>query len=144
MDSNYGQIWQLLSKLNTELLYDPVISLLCICTGFPWWLRQKRICLQCNAGDLSSIPGFPLEKGMATHSSILSWRISWTEEPGRQQFMGSESQTHKLKIYVHKNSYMNILSSIIHYSKKVKTIYISINDGQIIQNASAQWNIVQR
>ena len=24
----------------------------------------------------------PLEKGMATHSSILSWRISWTEEPG--------------------------------------------------------------
>ena len=25
----------------------------------------------------------PLEKGMATHSSILAWRISWTEEPGR-------------------------------------------------------------
>ena len=25
----------------------------------------------------------PLEEGMATHSSILSWRISWTEEPGR-------------------------------------------------------------
>ena len=25
----------------------------------------------------------PLEKGMATHSSILSWRIPWTEEPGR-------------------------------------------------------------
>ena len=31
----------------------------------------------------------PLEKGMATHSSILSWRIPWTEEPGRLQFMGS-------------------------------------------------------
>ena len=30
----------------------------------------------CNAGD-------PLEKGMATHSSILAWRILWTEEPGR-------------------------------------------------------------
>ena len=27
----------------------------------------------------------PLEKGMATHSSILVWRISWTEEPGRLQ-----------------------------------------------------------
>ena len=26
----------------------------------------------------------PLEKGMATHSSILAWRIPWTEEPGRQ------------------------------------------------------------
>ena len=29
-----------------------------------------------------------LEKGMATHSSILTWRIPWTEEPGRLQFMG--------------------------------------------------------
>ena len=33
-----------------------------------------------------------LEKGMATHSSILASRIPWTEEPGRLQFMGSQSQ----------------------------------------------------
>ena len=32
----------------------------------------------------------PLEKEMATHSSILSWRIPWTEEPGRLQSMGSQ------------------------------------------------------
>ena len=30
----------------------------------------------------------PLEKGMAAHSSILAWRIPWTEEPGRLQSMG--------------------------------------------------------
>ena len=30
----------------------------------------------------------PLEKGMATHSSILAWRMPWTEEPGRLQSMG--------------------------------------------------------
>ena len=30
----------------------------------------------------------PLEKGMATHSSIFAWRISWTEEPGGLQSMG--------------------------------------------------------
>ena len=35
----------------------------------------------------------PLEKGMATHTSILAWRISWTEEPGRLWSMGSQSQT---------------------------------------------------
>ena len=34
----------------------------------------------------------PLEKGMATHSSTLAWRIPWTEEPGGLQFMGSQSQ----------------------------------------------------
>ena len=32
----------------------------------------------------------PLEKGMATHSSILDWRIPWTEEPCRLQSMGSQ------------------------------------------------------
>ena len=32
----------------------------------------------------------PLEKRMATHSSILAWRIPWTEEPGGSQFMGSQ------------------------------------------------------
>ena len=32
----------------------------------------------------------PLEKEMATHSSILAWRIPWTEEPGRLQTMGSQ------------------------------------------------------
>ena len=32
----------------------------------------------------------PLEKGMATHPSILAWRIPWTEEPGRLESMGSQ------------------------------------------------------
>ena len=32
----------------------------------------------------------PLEKEMATHFSILVWEIPWTEEPGGQQFMGSQ------------------------------------------------------
>ena len=38
-----------------------------------------------EAGDEGSTPGQedPLEQAMATHSSILTWRIPWTEEPGR-------------------------------------------------------------
>ena len=36
----------------------------------------------------------PLEKGMATHSSILAWRIPWTEEPGRLQSMVSQRFRH--------------------------------------------------
>ena len=36
----------------------------------------------------------PLEKDMATHSSILAWRIPWTEEPGRLQSMGSQRVRH--------------------------------------------------
>ena len=36
----------------------------------------------------------PLEEGMATHSSILAWRIPWTEEPGGLQSMGSQRVGH--------------------------------------------------
>ena len=44
------------------------------------------------AGDMGSIPGSggSLEEGVATHFSILAWRMPWTEEPGELQFMGSQ------------------------------------------------------
>ena len=51
----------------------------------------------CNAGDawvLSLGQEDPLEEGMATHSSILAWRIPWTEEPGRLRSMGSQRAGH--------------------------------------------------
>ena len=38
----------------------------------------------------------PLDKGMATHSSILAWKILWTEEPGKVQSMGSQRVGHDL------------------------------------------------
>ena len=36
----------------------------------------------------------PLEKGIATHSSILAWKTPWTEEPDRLWFMGSQRVGH--------------------------------------------------
>ena len=47
--------------------------------GLPWWLSSKESA--CNAGNLGLIPGLedPLEKGKATHSSVLAWRVPWTE-----------------------------------------------------------------
>ena len=36
----------------------------------------------------------PLQKGMATHSSILAWKVPWTEKPGRLQPMGSQRVGH--------------------------------------------------
>ena len=42
----------------------------------------------------------PLEKGMATHSSILAWRIPWTEEPGRLQSMGSQRVGHDWETFI--------------------------------------------
>ena len=54
--------------------------------------------LPVNAGDavdVGSIPGLERSSrvGNGTHSSILAWKIPWTEESGRLQSMGSQSQT---------------------------------------------------
>ena len=69
---------------------------------FKIWLSKESAC---NAGDLGLIPGFdpwvqslgqedPLEKRMATHSSILAWRISQIEESGGVQSMGLQRIRH--------------------------------------------------
>ena len=62
--------------------------------GFPGGSDVKESAF--SERDLGSIPGSedPLEKEMATHSSILAWKIPWVEEPGRLQSMGSQRVGH--------------------------------------------------
>ena len=56
-----------------------------------------------DARDTGSSPGQEdsLEEGMATHSSILAWRITWTEEPGGLRSMGSQSRTPLKRLSTH-------------------------------------------
>ena len=61
--------------------------------GLPRWLRGKESAGQ--TGATGSIPGLEnLEVEMATRSSILAWKIPWTEEPGRLQSIGSQRVRH--------------------------------------------------
>ena len=58
--------------------------------------KQKN--LPAKAGDIRDVVRSlggedPLEEEMATHSSILAWRIPWTEEPGGQWSVGLQSRT---------------------------------------------------
>ena len=52
------------------------------------------MCLQCRNLGQSLDREDPLEKGTATHSSTLAWRILWTKEPGGLQAMGSQRVGH--------------------------------------------------
>ena len=50
---------------------------------FPWWLRHSKNLPAMQETPVRFLGGEDsLEKGMTTHSSILAWRIPWTEEPG--------------------------------------------------------------
>ena len=53
----------------------------------------------------------PLEEGMETHSSILAWRIPWTEEPGGLQSIGSHSQV-RLKQFSMRALFKNFLQGL--------------------------------
>ena len=61
--------------------------------GFPGGMVNKN--LPAKTGDIGLIPdpGRSPGKGNGTHSSTLAWEISWTEEPGGLQSMGSQSLT---------------------------------------------------
>ena len=63
-----------------------------ISQGFPGGSVVKN--QPANAGDLGSIPGLGRSPGVAIHSSILAWRIPWTEEPGGLQSIGSQRVGH--------------------------------------------------
>ena len=72
------------------------LTIICLFSGFPGGSDGKESAY--NVGDTrdaGSIPGSEdlLEKGMATDSSILAWRIPCTEEPGGLQSVGSQGQT---------------------------------------------------
>ena len=75
--------------------------------GFPGGSNGKESA--CKARDPGLIPGWgrspggedPLEKEMATHSSILAWRIPWTEEPGGLQSMELQRVGHDLATNTH-------------------------------------------
>ena len=68
--------------------------------GLPQWLRSKEA--TCSLGDLQETwvqsLGWQdsLEEEMATHSSILAWKIPWTEKPGGLQSMGWQRVEHNL------------------------------------------------
>ena len=78
-------------------------------SGLPWWFRWQTIWLQCQR------PGFDprvrkIPWRMDTHSSILAWETPWSQEPGRLQSTGSQSQTrlshkHTLKVAIAENGH---------------------------------------
>ena len=75
-----------------------------ICEGFPGGANGKESACQCRRlkrhGFETRVQSLgqedPLEEEMATHFSILAWKIPWTEEPGGLQSMGSERVRHDL------------------------------------------------
>ena len=92
--------------------------------GFPGGSEGKASA--CNARDRVQSLGWKdtREKGMATHSSILAWRMPWTEEPGGLQSMGLQSVGHDWAtsrsfiflcyVYFATKKYIYIMALVVH------------------------------
>ena len=75
--------------------------------GLPRWLSGKEFVCQCRRlGFGTWVRENPLEMGMATHSSMLAWKIPWTEEPAGYSPWGHRRVRHDLSTknnYTHTN-----------------------------------------
>ena len=74
---------------NTLLPHSCVFSIILL-VGLPRWSSGKKSTCQCRRKVWSLGQEDPLEEEMATHSSILTWEIPWTEEPGGLQSLDSQ------------------------------------------------------
>ena len=89
-------VQQLIFKVNSNMI-SFIISISfdrpLVFVGLPWWLRWLSALLTMRETWVRSLSREdPLEKDMATHSSTLAWKIPWTEEHGRLQSTGLQSQ----------------------------------------------------
>ena len=79
--------WATREALGTQYVYEKRLSCVYISMGFLGGSYNKRVPAMQKIRVQSLGWENPLEKGLATHSSILSWTIPWTEKPGGQQYM---------------------------------------------------------
>ena len=77
--------------------------------GLPPWCSSKESPVmqetQIQSLDLED----PLGEGMATHCSILAWRIPWTEEPGGPQYKGSQRVGHNQSYYMYTHTHIEYI-----------------------------------
>ena len=69
-----------------------------------------------DAGDVGSSLGWeePLEEGMATHCSILAWRIPRTEEPGGLQSTGSQRGTTEETVHIYMDTHVYVSDALLY------------------------------
>ena len=85
---------------------------MCVCvyryiyTGFPCDSAVKNLPAMQEKRVQSLSWEDPLEEEMATHSSILAWRIPWTKEPGRLQSIGLQKKSHMTETPEHAHTYI--------------------------------------
>ena len=121
-------------------LFFLLIPSLWIYQGLLRWLSGKESACQCKELWVRSLDQKdPLEEEVATHSSILAWRIPWTEKSGRLQSMGSQrvaydwttntqTHTHIMKKRLNKLSiedmYLNIIKTIMTSPQLILMLFI--------------------
>ena len=84
-----------------------------VASTFPWAFlvaqRLKRLPPMLETQVWSLGREDPLEKEMVTHSSILAWRIPWTEKPGRLQSLGSQKSDTTERLHLHLSFFIIII-----------------------------------
>ena len=114
--------------------------------GFPGGASGKEPACQCRRCKRFRYPGSGrfLGGGMTTHSSILPWRISWTEEPDGLQSIGSQRVRHDWSdlAYTHQGNLLQVIKfkkKEFYLNKSTDLISISISLSDCINEGNVVW-----
>ena len=109
-----------------KMFIRPVARVFIICSwftqGFPGGASGKEPTFQCRRHKRQGIQSLgwedPLQQGMTTHSHILAWEISWTEEPGGLQSSGSQRVRQDWRDSIHTHRTDILRSKVILWKRK--------------------------
>ena len=87
------------------------------------WLHLGLLKMHCKLTKMVAAQHGDSEKAMATHSSTLVWKISWTEEPGGLPFMGSQSRTQLKRLSSSSNMVIIPNSTEVHFKMVHPMLY---------------------
>ena len=109
-------------------------------TGLPRWLRGKNQSAMQETQIQSLGQEDPLEEGMATHSSILVWRIPWAEEPGELLSMGSKRVGHDWSDWAHTQKLIEHCKSTLLQENLQKRNEIQVTSEHFFKTLNAEDN----
>ena len=111
----WGQEW------SNKSLNDSVFSKAIVFKCFPGNTRGKEATCQCRKLGFNLSQEDTLEKEMATHSSILAWKILWTKEPGKLQPTVLQRVRRNWAHYILSAiTFIKMIRSLLHYNELIK------------------------
>ena len=125
---------KMVNSLSDEHIFNLEFTDLAWISHVAQWVKNLPVMQEPQETGVQSLgQEDPLEEGMATHSSILAWRIPWTEEPGGLWFIGSQRVEHDWSDWASTHGLQRVYDALPEIASKSLWLSTQVNfSGEVI------------